>query len=249
MIERLLPPKSAKSKNDHGGEVFSPAREEEVLQNVILANKGPLDENTVRAIFREIMSGSRALQRIIKVAFWDRNTVLATWQPWNGFGQTVEFMRVGSIADVFEEVNRSHADFGVVPLENSTDGRVADTLEMFMRLPQLIICAEVRLRIHHNLLANCDQQDIADLQQTAGPFPVPQLAEQKTFPCLPARGGQHGHGRRTGQREPGAAAVASYQAAVRFGLRVLFTDIEDSPHNETRFCRHWHSGSPSNGQR
>src|ERR1700746_4135284 len=69
-------------------------------------------------------------------------------------------MGVGSIASVLEEVNRSHVDFGVVPLENSTDGGVSDTLDMFMRLPQLKICAEIRLHIHHNLLANCEQQEI-----------------------------------------------------------------------------------------
>src|SRR5206468_10653076 len=76
------------------------------------------------------------------------------------FGQAVELVRVRSISAVFEEVNRSHADFRVVPLENSTDSRVADTLDMFMRLPQLKVCAEIRLRIHHNLLANFEQSEI-----------------------------------------------------------------------------------------
>src|ERR1700752_533943 len=69
-------------------------------------------------------------------------------------------MRVGSLAAVFEEVNRGHADFGVVPLENSTDGGVADTLDIFLRMQQIKICGEVRLRIHHNLLANCEHQEI-----------------------------------------------------------------------------------------
>src|SRR5438309_11688664 len=131
-----------KIKNDHGAEVFSPAREEEVLQNVMAGNKGPLDENTVRAIFREIMSGSRALQKVVKVAYLGPEYSFSHLAAVERFGQAVEFVRVGSIAAVFEEVNRSHADFGVVPLENSTDGRVADTLDMFMRLPQLKITAE-----------------------------------------------------------------------------------------------------------
>ena len=69
-------------------------------------------------------------------------------------------MAVGNIAAIFEEVNRKHVDFGVVPLENSTDGRVADTLDMFIRLPQIRICSEVRIRVHHNLLANCEQTEI-----------------------------------------------------------------------------------------
>src|SRR5947209_3825210 len=144
-----------KVKNDHGAEVFSPAREEEVLKNVLEANKGPLDEATVRAVYREIMSGSRALQKVLKVAYLGPEYSFSHLAAVERFGQAVEFMRVGSIAAVFEEVNRGHAEFGVVPLENSTDGRIADTLDMFIRLPQIKTCAEVRLRIHHNLMANC----------------------------------------------------------------------------------------------
>src|SRR5947209_8021272 len=147
-------------KNDHGNEVFSPAREEEVLQQVLDANKGPLDAGTIRAIYREIMSGSRALQKVLKVAYLGPEDSFSHLAAVDRFGHAVEYMQVGSIAAVFEEVNRGHADFGVVPLENSIDGRVADTLDMFIRLPQLIICAEIRLRIHHNLLASCEQQEI-----------------------------------------------------------------------------------------
>src|SRR5712691_3117328 len=134
-------------KDDHGTEVFSPAREEEVFQNMIQANKGPLDETTIRAVYREIMSGARALQKVLKVAYLGPEYSFSHLAALERFGEAVEYMRVGSIASVFEEVNRSHVDFGVVPLENSTDGGVSDTLDMFMRLPHLKICAEVRLRI------------------------------------------------------------------------------------------------------
>src|SRR5260370_11310465 len=147
-------------KNDHGAEVFSPAREEEVFQNMVQANKGPLDETTIRAVYREIMSGARALKKVLKVAYLGPEYSFSHLAALERFGEAVEYMRVGSIASVFEEVNRSHVDFGVVPLENSTDGGVSDTLDMFMRLPQLKICAEVRLKIHHNLLANCEQEMI-----------------------------------------------------------------------------------------
>src|SRR5438132_507679 len=224
-------------KNDHGTEVFSPAREEEVFKNVLDASKGPLDPNTVRAIFREIMSGSRALQKVVKVAYLGPEYSFSHLAAVERFGQAVEFVRVGSIAAVFEEVNRSHADFGVVPLENSTDGRVADTLDMFMRLPQLKICAEIRLRIHHNLLANCEQQDIRRI------YSKPQALSQcrnwlsKNIPHASLHEvASTATAAELAQREPGAAAVASRQAAVKYGLRILFTDIEDSPFNETRFA-------------
>jgi chorismate mutase/prephenate dehydratase len=224
-------------KNDHGSEVFTPAREEEVFKNVLDANKGPLDEATIRAIYREIMSGSRALQKVLKVAYLGPEYSFSHLAAVERFGQAIEFMRVGSIAAVFEEVNRSHADFGVVPLENSTDGRVADTLDMFMRLPQLKITAEVRLRIHHNLMANCEQQEIRRV------YSKPQALSQcrnwlsKNVPHASLHEvASTATAAELAQREPGAAAVASRQAAVRYGLRVLFNDIEDSPHNETRFA-------------
>src|SRR5438874_1787718 len=226
-----------KVKNDHGGEIFSPAREEEVLQNVLEANKGPLDTSTIRAIFREIMSGSRALQKVLKVAYLGPEDSFSHLAAVERFGRTVEFMQVGSIAAVFEEVNRGHADFGVTPLENSTDGRIADTLDMFMRLPQLKIVAEIRLRVHHNLMANCEQQEIRRV------YSKPQALSQcrnwlsKNVPHASLHEvASTATAAELAQREPGAAAVASRQAAVRYGLRILFADIEDSPYNETRFA-------------
>lgn len=224
-------------KNDHGAEVFSPAREEEVLTNVLEANKGPLDAGTVRAVFREIMSGSRALQKILKVSYLGPEYSFSHLAAVERFGQSVEYMRVGSIASVFEEVNRGHVDFGVVPLENSTDGGVSDTLDMFMRLPQIRISAEVRLKIHHNLLANCEQEMIRRV------YSKPQALAQcrnwlsKNLPHADLKDvSSTAVAAQLAQQEPGAAAVASRQAAVKYGLRILFADIEDYTHNETRFA-------------
>jgi chorismate mutase/prephenate dehydratase len=224
-------------KNDQGAEVFSPAREEEVLQHVLETNKGPLDPSTIRAIFREIMSGSRALQKVLKVAFLGPEYSFSHLAAIERFGQSIDFISVGSIAAVFEDINRGHADFGVVPLENSTDGGVSDTLDMFMRMPQIKICAEVRLRIHHNLLANCEQPEIRRV------YSKPQALGQcrnwlnKNLPHAQLISmASTADAAKLAQQERGAAAVASRQAAVRFGLRILFENIEDSPYNETRFA-------------
>lgn len=227
-------------KNDHGNVVFSPAREEEVLTNVLAAlekGKGPLDAGSVRAIFREIISASRALQKIDKVAYLGPEYSFSHLAAVERFGHAVEFLRVDTIAAVFEQVNRGHADFGVVPLENSTDGRVADTLDMFLRLPQLKVSAEVRLRVHHNLLCNCEQQEIRRV------YSKPQaLSQCRTWL---AKNVPHASlievtstaaAAELVSREPGAAAVASRQAAVRYNLRILFSNIEDNPNNETRFA-------------
>ncbi len=237
-----------KLKNENSSEVFNPVREEEVLKNVIEASKGPLDETTIRAVFREIISGSRALQKIIKVAYLGPEYSYSHLAAVERFGHDVEYMRVGSIMSVFEEVNRSHVDYGVAPLENSTDGGVSDTLDMFMRLPHLKICAEVRLRIHHNLLANCDQEQIRRV------YSKPQALAQcrnwlsKNLPHADLKDvSSTAVAAQLAQQEPGAAAVASRQAAVKYGLRMLFTDIEDYPHNETRFAVIGHQEADRSG--
>jgi chorismate mutase/prephenate dehydratase len=228
-----------KIKGDQGEEIFSPAREEEVIQNALQANtkhKGPLFENTIRAIFREIISGSRALQRVVKVAYLGPEQSFSHLAALEQFGHAAEFVAVGNIATVFEEVNRSHVDFGVVPVENSTDGRVADTLDMFLRLPHLVISAEIRLQVRHNLLANCEQQQIRRV------YSKPQALSQcrnwlsKNVPHAQlVEVSSTAAAAQLAQSEQGAAAVASRQAAVSYGLRVLFSDIEDTPGNETRF--------------
>jgi len=237
-----------KLKNEHGAEVFSPAREEEVLENVLQNNKGPLDNSTIRAVFREVMSGSRALQKVLKVAYLGPEYSFSHLAAVERFGQSIEFMGVGSIAAVFEEVNRGHCDFGVVPLENSTDGRVADTLDMFIRLPQLKICAEARLKIHHNLLANCEQQEIRRV------YSKPQALSQcrnwlaKNVPYASVHEvASTATAAELATRERGAAAVASRQAAVKYSLRILFADIEDMPNNETRFAIIGHQDAPRTG--
>jgi chorismate mutase/prephenate dehydratase len=228
-----------KLKNDQGEEVFSPAREEEVLQNVLALNekgKGPLDANTIRAIFREIMSGSRALQKVLKVAYLGPEYSYSHLAAVERFGQAVQFIPVDSIAAVFEAVDRGTVDFGVVPVENSSDGRIADTLDMFLRMPHLVVSAEIRLQIHHNLLANCEPQEIRRV------YSKPQALSQcrnwlaKNLPqALQKEVSSTATAADLAQHEPGAAAVASRQAGVRYGLRVLFSEIEDLPHNETRF--------------
>jgi chorismate mutase / prephenate dehydratase len=240
-------------KNDQGAEpIFQPAREEEVLQNVLDANtknKGPLSEESIRAIFREIMSASRALQKLLKVAYLGPADSFSHLAAIERFGQAVSFLEMETIQAVFEEVNRGHADFGVVPLDNSTDGRIADTLEMFMRLPQVKIGAEVRLRIHHNLLANCEQPEVRRVYSRAQALSQCRNWLAKNLPhATPIAVSSTSVAAQTAARENGSAAIASRQAASRYGLRVLFPDIEDLPHNETRFAVIGHQKTARTGK-
>jgi len=224
-------------KSDTSSNVFSASREEEVFKNVLDNHKGPMPDISVRAIYREIMSGCRSLQRMQKVAFLGPDYSYSHIATLQRFGETVEFVEVGNIAAVFEEVNRRQADYGVVPLENSTDGRIADTLDMFIRMPQVKICSEIRMSIHHNLLAKCDQIEIRRVYSKpqalsqcrnwlAKNVPHASLLEVTSTTAVA----------RLVRDEPNAAAVASRQAAVKYGLPIRFENIEDSPNNETRFA-------------
>ena len=226
-----------KVKADHGGEVFSAAREEEVLGNVLGANKGPLQEVTLRAIFRELISGSRAVEKVQRIAFLGPEYSYSHLAALERFGEAIAYNSTASIAAVFEEVSRKHADYGVVPLENSTDGRIADTLDMFIRLPAIKICAEIRLRVHHHLLANCQQTEVRRVYSKAQALSQCRTWLSKNLPHATLHEvASTSDAAKLVLTEPNVAAVASRQAAVRWGINTLCHNIEDSPFNETRFA-------------
>jgi len=224
-------------KHDQGLETWSAAREDEVLAHALASSQGPLPPETLRTIFRELMSGSRALQRSIKVACLGPKYSYSHLASVAKFGEAVEHVAVGSIAAVFEEVNRRHVEFGLVPLENSTDGRVADTLDMFIKLPNLKIRAEVRLRIHHCLLGRCEWSDVRRVYSKSQALSqcrnwlgksLPQATKVEVVSTAAAA--------ELAQREEFAAAVASRAAATAYRLNLLAENIEDQPHNVTRFA-------------
>jgi chorismate mutase/prephenate dehydratase len=225
-----------KLKNNSGISAYAPVREDEVLSRVLALSKGPLSDRCVRAVFRELISGSRSLEKDLRVAYLGPAYSYSHLAAIHRFGQSVELVPVSSIPAVFEEINRRHADYGIVPIENSTDGRVADTLDMFARLPARI-CGEVQLRVHHNLLGKCARAEVEEV------YSKPQALSQ----CRNWLA-RHLPGARTievtststaaqlAQDKPGAAAIASLQAGVHYGLDILAADIEDNKGNLTRFA-------------
>lgn len=224
-------------KAENAAEIFVPAREEEILQNLVATNKGPLDPQTVRSIFRELISGSRALQKVLKVAYLGPEYGNSHQAMVERFGAAVEGIAVGSVAAVFEEVNRAHADFGIVPLENSTEGRLSDTLELFIRLPQLKIVAEVRVRVHHHLLSNAQQQEVRRIYSRSQILSQTRNWLSKNIPHAQAvEVTSTSVAAELASREPGSGAIASRHAANKYGLKVLFSDIEDNPIGESRFA-------------
>jgi chorismate mutase / prephenate dehydratase len=211
------------------------------------AGETALPPACVEALLREIASGCRSLIREPRIAFLGPLYSFSHLAAIHQFGQSVEFVPVGTIAAVFEEVHRKQCDYGLAPIENSTDGRVADTLDMFTRL-RVRICGEVELRIHHTLLAKCPRTDVREV------YSKPQALSQcrnwlaKHLPS--ARTIEVTSTTTAAQLavdKPGAAAIASVQAGVRYGLDVLAESIEDNPFNTTRFAVIGDHPSPKTG--
>lgn len=224
-------------KRGQGLDVWSSAREDEVVSRALAVSRGPLPHETLRLIFRELMSGSRALQSMLRVACLGPKYSYSHLASVAKFGEGVEHVPVGSIAAVFEEVNRRHVHFGIVPLENSTDGRIADTLDMFIKTPGLKIRAEVKLRVRHCLLGKCEQGMVRRVYSKAQALSqcrywlgknLPQATLIEVVSTAAAA--------EFAQREPFAAAIASHPAGEAYGLNVLAANIEDVSHNVTRFA-------------
>jgi chorismate mutase/prephenate dehydratase len=197
---------------------------------------GPLPLGCVKAIAREFLSGCRSMVRETRIAFLGPLYTYSHLAAIHRFGQSVEFVPVATIAAVFEEVHRGHSNFGLVPVENSTDGRVADTLDMFTRLP-VRISGEIDLKIHHFLLGKCPRTEVKEVYSR--PQALSQCRNWLAKHAPLARTIEVTSTSTAAQlatEKPGAAAIAGIQAGVHYGLQVLAENIEDNPGNITRFA-------------
>ncbi len=217
------------------------------LDMLVSAVPGPLPERTVRAILRELESGCRSTVRQLRIALLGPQYSYSHLAALHRFGQGMEFVPVGSIAAVFEEVDSGHCEFGLVPIENSTDGRIADTLDMLTRMP-VRICGEVEMRIHHTLLGKCRREDVREVYSR--PQALSQCRNWLAKHLPQARSIEVPSTSTAAQlagSKPGAAAIASRQAGVHYGLDVLAENIEDNPANTTRFAVIGDQASPRTG--
>lgn len=223
-------------KNKGSKSIFAPEREVQVLSGVLKNNQGPLSDKTMSAIFREIISACRALEKPINVAYLGplgSYTHIASIQK---FGDSTDFLPQNTIPDVFNSVEKKEANYGVVPVENSTEGIVNHTLDMFL-LSDLRICAEVYSGISHNLLS-CG----SDITQIRRVYSKPEaIAQCRNWLAAHLPGveilevSSTSKGAKMCEGFPSSAAVASSLAAKEYGLNVLAEGIEDNPHNRTRF--------------
>lgn len=216
--------------------VFDPQSEQDLLQRIESLNSGPLSPATLRAVFREVVSAARSRIRMLRVAYLGPPFSFTHLAAIERFGRSADLVPVNTIASVFEEVNRGHANYGIVPIENSTDGRIVDTLDMFTRLP-LRICGEVQMSVHHNLLSRSPRSEIVEI------YSKPQALSQcrdwlaRNMP----RATLHevtstSTAAQLARDKPGAAAIASKQAAVQYDLQIIAERVEDNVHNITRFA-------------
>ena len=236
-----------KVKNKTGDAIYVPSREEDVLDRIEDRNKGPLSAQCVRAVFREIISGSRALEKVLRVAYLGPAYSYSHLAAIHQFGHCVELVPVRNIPVVFEEVHSGQSDYGLVPLENSTDGRIADTLDMFSRLP-VRICSEVQLRIRHCLLGTGSRSMVREVYSR--PQALSQCRKWLSMHLPAARAIEvtsTSTAAEMAREKPEAAAIASSQAGVHYGLNVLAQNIEDNPDNITRFAVIGDRAAPKSG--
>ncbi|MSR58501.1 MAG: prephenate dehydratase [Planctomycetaceae bacterium] len=216
--------------------LFSPVADEHLTELIEKGNPGPLAEPAVRGLFREIISGARSQVKTLRIAYLGPAFSFTHLAAMERFGGSSSFIPVNNIAAVFEEVNRGHADYGIAPIENSTDGRVVDTLDMFTRLP-LKICGEVQLAIHHNLMARCQRGEITEIYSK--PQALSQCREWLSRNMPQSRlieVTSTSTAAQLARDKFGAAAVASRHAAVQYELQVVAENIEDNKGNVTRFA-------------
>ncbi len=248
-IVRLLNERAAlvmevgRYKRNSGVPIYAPHREQAVLAKVLEASGGPLPDQTIEAVYRELMSGSFALEQPLRIGYLGPKGTYSHLAATKQFGSSVSFEDLHEIGGVFTEVRRGHCDYGLVPIENSLGGGIVETLDAFRDSGiELNIYAEVLLAVHHSLLANCEPRDIKRIHSKPEVFSQCRQWLATQFPqaeLVPApsssRAVQTAHAETLLEPERGAAAIGSTLAGQLYGMNVIFESIEDDPNNITRF--------------
>jgi chorismate mutase / prephenate dehydratase len=215
---------------------FTPERERQIYQKLSQLNPGPLQNQQIVAIFREIISAARAAEKPLQVAYWGPAGTFTHLAAISTFGHSTDFAPVDSIQDVFRAIEHGEADYGVAPVENSVAGVVPETLDMFPQT-NVKICAELYVPIQHHLVSVAESLD--GIQRVyAGPQPAQQckrwlranLPNAEIVEAVPtARAAERA------LEDPHSAAIANRLGAETVGIPILVEHIQDNPSNRTRF--------------
>ena len=226
----------AKGKLAAAVDYYRPEREAQVLRRVVDRNDGPLNDEVLVRLFREIMSACLAQQEPLKIGFLGPEGTHSQQAVYKHFGHSIHGLPLSSIEEVFQEVEAGHADFGVVPVENSTQGTIQSTLDMFLT-SKLKICGEVELRVHQHLLSRSGSiEDIERVYSHPQSFAQCKAWLRQYLPKaekIPVS--SNAEAARRARSSDDAAAIAGISAANVYGLKSLAGPIEDRPDNTTRF--------------
>lgn len=219
-----------------GAQVFVPSRELEIFERLERQNRGPFPTSALRNVFREVISASISVQRGVAVAYLGPQATNTHQAAIQQFGQMADFVPSDTTDEIFELVEAEKAEYGVVPIENSSEGVVSHTLDLFVDSP-LTIGAEIHVAVHHALLARSG--GLSDLQLVCS---HPQALAQcrkwlaRNLPAVPQYPmASTAAAAERASRESGVAAIASPVAAGIYGLHTVRAGIEDDPSNTTRF--------------
>lgn len=223
-------------KKRDGSAVFRPEREAQVIDGLKAANTGPLKAQSVAPIWREIMSACRALEAPLRVAYLGPAGTFSEEAALGYFGSSIVRVSCANLDEVFRLTAAGAADFGVVPIENSTEGGVARTLDLFLHTP-LCLVGETSVHVRHNLLRKADS--LAGVTAVlAHPQALAQCHEWLTTHLPEAERrpvASNAEGARQASLDPALAGIASARAGSEFGLHVVAPAIQDDPNNRTRF--------------
>lgn len=234
-------------KRGTGVPIYAPHRDVDVVDRALARSTGPMPGRTIEAVYREIMSGSFALEKPLRIGYLGPPGSFSHLVAVKHFGSSVEHDNLHTIDGVFTEVRRGHVDYGLVPIENSLIGGIVDTLDAFRDCRgQVGVYAEVLTEVRHTLLANCAPDRVKRIHSKPEVFAQCRHWLATQYPraeLIPAASSADGAKRAAEEyrlaesigAECGSAAVGSMLAAQIYGLNVLFEGIEDHPDNITRF--------------
>ncbi|MFC1703640.1 prephenate dehydratase [Candidatus Omnitrophota bacterium] len=224
-----------RTKSKQKKTIYSPEREQQVLKRLSHINRGPLENSSLEAIYREVMSSSLSLEKPIRIAYLGPEATFTHLAALKRFGSQVDYRACNTITDVFLDVEKLNADYGVVPIENSTEGAVSHTLDMLVD-SDLKICAQIVLEISHNLLAQCTKQNIKKVYSNANALGQCRIWLNRNLPKVDyVEVSSTTRAAQICAKQKKSACIASILAAKMYGLRVVGRGIEDSSHNITRF--------------
>lgn len=232
----LLGQRIGKIKAQNGSPVLDKDRETQVINRITALNKGPLKNETLRHLFSEIIAASREVQQPQQISFFGPEATFTHIAAKKHFGHSVSFDPQPSIRDVFSEVERGASHYGVVPVENSSEGAVNHTLDLFFE-SDLRVCAEIYQTISHDLLSTTGTlEGITEIYSHPQPFGQCREWLRKHVPdCTLTECSSTAQAAKEAAEKPGSAAIASSEAADMYNLRVVASAIEDISRNTTRF--------------